>query len=274
MAAAQRLSTRVRLLFWNVYCENLDSARIVNCLDYFEPDVAVLCEATEEHIEVASRQYPHTASARDYLQNGVMCHLVIAAKKPLAETTVTRHANNDKPPASWLAGRLGWVEFLDSLSAFIPDPGMPIVCLHLSAGCGPTRRRSELEAAAVQIPNSGPCIVAGDFNSFAEPWFAPLVAGPLRYESSDWTRRERKSNDLWFSERGFVPAVDAVTFPRLQLRMDQVYVRGLEVIAASTSRNCFGSDHRPIVVELSVHPPHSARTDHTKPRHSDCSQGH
>ena len=250
MAATQRLNENLKLLFWNVHCENHNAGRIAACLDTLIPDVALLNEVTNEHLDVISGRFQYVVKARDYLQNGVLCHLVIAAKTPLAGVDILKHGEDNKQPASWLARKMGWVEFLDTLAVSHREPGLRMVCLHLSAGCGPARRRKELEAAATHIPRTGPCLVAGDFNSFSAPWIAPFVAAPLGYRWREWFWRERQANDAWFARRGFGAAVDAITFPRFRFRMDQVYVRGINITKAWVTKSSWGSDHRPIVVEL------------------------
>lgn len=242
----------MRLLFWNTYCENSDSGRITSCLDALSPDVVVMCEATEGHLEAVARRYRHVVQARDYLQDGVLCHVAIAAQVPLSDISVVRHGEINKAPASWLARRMGWVEFLDTLAASLPALGFRVLCLHLSAGCGPMRRRRELEAAAEQISLEGPMVVAGDFNSFSEPWLAPILAAPLGYTWRDWGWRERSANDAWFAERGFTPAIDGITFPRFQLRMDQIYVRDVTLTTGGAVSELWGSDHRPVMITLST----------------------
>ena len=241
-----------KLLVWNTYCENSDTNRITACLERFKPDIVVLCEATKGHIEAVSRQYPYVAHARDYIQDGVICYLVIAANTPLREVDLASQGSEDKQPASWLARKKGWVEVLDTIAASFPALGFRVLCLHLSAGCGPTRRRGELEAAAMQISSDGPFIVAGDFNSFSSPWISPFVAFPLRYQCSDWLKHEREANNSWFLERGFIAAVDGITFPRFRFRLDQVYLRGMTIVKSAASIDCWGSDHRPIIVEVAV----------------------
>lgn len=239
-----------RILFWNVFCENDEVGRIQQCIGHFEPDLLVLCEVTFGHLAEVSEVYRYVVYALDYLQNGKECLLIIAAHTALTETDIRTHFDRTKEPASWLARQMGWVEFLDTISATCTELGFRILCLHLTAGCGPSKRRSELELASSQIDNIGPFVVAGDFNSFSEPWLAPFVAVPLAYSSEDWFCRERRSNDSWFQKRGFVRSVDGVTFPRFGLKMDQVYVRGLTIQNSGVARELWGSDHHPIFVDV------------------------
>lgn len=258
MTAAQTLQRRpLRLLSWNVYNENPDSARIRACLDAIAPDVALLQEVAPGHLDAIRARYARVEVARDYILKGVPCHLAIATGLEVSEVSVMAHFPDGKPAASPLGRVLGWVEFLDSLAADIrpfpaSDTPLRLVVLHTSAAAGPSRRREELTLAAAQIPVRGPCVVAGDFNSFAEPWLAPVLALPLAYRLCDLAWRERRRLAQWFADRGFQPAVEGVTFPRFGLQMDQVFLRGLPTTAAWIAQETWGSDHRPIVVDLEV----------------------
>ncbi len=243
----------IRVLSWNVFNENPDTARIEACLDETAPDVALLQEATPAHLCAVRARFANVVVARDYLLKGAPCFLVIATDLELSAVSVIEHFPDTKPPPSLLGRFAGWIEFLDTLSAEIrlgSSPPIRLVVAHPSAAVGPGVRREELEAAGAHIPAAGPCIFAADFNSFSEPWLAPLFALPLAYRVGDFACRERRQLDTWFAARGFAPAVRGVTFPRWRLQMDQVFVRGLIPSAARILSDTWGSDHRPIVIDL------------------------
>jgi endonuclease/exonuclease/phosphatase (EEP) superfamily protein YafD len=167
------------------------------------------------------------------------------------------------------------VEFLDTLSANIALTGnasIRLVVIHTSAAVGPGVRTKELEAAmAAHVEKVGPCLVAGDFNCFAEPWLAPLLALPLAYQAGDAFIRERKNIEARFASLGFDAAVRGVTFPRWRIQMDQVFVRGVRLLSSRILRRQWGSDHRPILLELATGTA-PARADHVThgPRFTPC----
>lgn len=238
---------------WNVFNENEDADRILACLDRHPADVVLLQEATPDHLAALASRYPHMATARDYLLKGVACHLAIAARTPLADVRVIEHAPATKRPPTWLGRAMGWTEFIDTVSAEIeaaPGWRLRLVVAHTSAAAGPSARMAEVEAAAVQIPPDGPCLFAADFNSFAAPWNAPFAALPLGYSWRDFGVHERRALDAWFAARGFARAVRGVTFPKFRLQMDQVYGRDVDLRHAEIVADAFGSDHRPIRLEI------------------------
>ena len=250
------MAAEVSLLSWNVFNENLDAGRIAACLEAHNADVALLQEMTPDHIEAARSIYPHVEIAVDYLLNGEACHLAIASRFPLADVRVVEHFPRDKPAPTWLSRKMGWTEFLESLSAEIePAPGwrLRLIVAHTSAAIGPTARMAETEAvAAAHIPEAGPCVFAADFNSLAKPWNAPLLALPLQYRQADFLVNERSKLEAWFGRQGFEPAARGVTYPRLLAQLDQIYVRGARVTSSAIPKDRHGSDHRPLVATLAA----------------------
>ncbi len=247
------MGAHLRLLSWNVFDENPDPFRVSACLRENVPDLVVLQEALPTHIDCVRSVFPHVITAKDYIRRRNLCHLVIASHFGFSNEEVIRHFDDDKAPASPMAWLHGWVEFLETVAVSVCFPnGAPlrVVALHTTAACGPGQRRREVSAAAANVPHSGPCFVAGDFNCFASPLTAPLLALPLAYTWRDLRCRERPSLDRWFERRGFLPLVHGVTFPAARLQLDQVYTRGLRVLAAHVLEATWGSDHRPIIVDF------------------------
>ena len=242
----------LRILSWNVFNENPESARIGAAMSALAPDIVLLQEVLPDHLAEIERHFAHLAVARDYSLNGALCHLVIAGQTPLENVTITTHSAPNKPaPTPW-AKLAGWREFLDSLSVDIlwHDRPVRLVNIHTSAGVAPSVRFAELAATESHFGHQGPCVVAGDFNSYATPWLAPVLALPLRYTRADWRTHERRRLNHWFESRSFAPTVRGVTFPKGRLQMDQVFVRDLSVRAARIEQRRWGSDHLPLVIDL------------------------
>ncbi|AVL53393.1 endonuclease [Roseobacter denitrificans] len=245
----------LRVLSWNVFNENPDPARIAEALATLNPDIALLQEALPAHIDEIKASFPHVSVARDYALKGELCHLVIASRFPTRRETTLFHADTSKPAPTRWARHAGWVEFLDSLSVDVVVPGtrpFRVVNLHTSAGVSPSVRQAELAETQRHFDHEGPCLVAGDFNSYAVPWLAPLLAIPLHYRPKDWLIFERRALNAWFRRRGFAPALHGVTFPKFRLQMDQVFTRDIMVETAAIERRLWGSDHRPILLDISV----------------------
>ena len=250
------MATDVTFLSWNVFNENPDAERIVDCLGAHKADVALLQEATLGHLEAVRGLYPFIETATDYLLNGEPCYLAIASRYPLKDVNRVAHFSVGKRAPTWLGRKMGWTEFLESLSAEIePTSGLRLktVVAHTSAAIGPSARMTETEAVFdAHCATDGPCVVAADFNSLAKPWNAPLLALPLEYRVRDFSIDERARLDGWFASRRFKAAARGVTYPRFLAQLDQIYVRDAEIIRSAILRERYGSDHRPMLAELRV----------------------
>lgn len=247
------LQATLSVLSWNVFNENPDAGRISSCLEDQDADVVLLQEATPDHLDAVRARYAHVETARDYLLKGDACYLAIASRARLRNVSVIEHFPATKKPPTWLGRRMGWTEFIDTLSADIePAPGwrLRLIVAHTSAAASPSLRMTEVEAAAAHVPISGPCLFAADFNCIAQPVNALGLAFPLEYRWRDFKIHERRALDRWFAERGFAGAVRGVTFPRFRAQMDQVYLRDVAVRRAEIIRERYGSDHRPLRLEL------------------------
>ena len=249
------LQATLSVLSWNVFNENPDAGRISSCLEAHDADVVLLQEATPEHLDAVKTRYAHVATAIDYLFKGEACHLAIASRAPLRDVRVIEHFPPSKRAPTWFGRMMGWTEFLESVSAEIeiaPGRRLRLICAHTSAAASPSVRMGEVQAVGAHIPAEGPCLFAADFNCFAHPANALGLALPLGYRWRDFKIHERKALDRWFAERGFAAAVRGVTFPRFRAQMDQVYLRGAAVRQATIIQDRFGSDHRPIRLELAA----------------------
>ncbi|WP_148264413.1 endonuclease/exonuclease/phosphatase family protein [Roseobacter litoralis] len=245
----------LRVLSWNVFNENPDAARIADALTALNPDIALFQEVLPAHIAVIKASFPYVSVARDYALKGELCHLVIASRFPTRRETILFHSDTSKPAPTRWARHAGWVEFLDSLSVDVVVPGarpFRVVNLHTSAGVSPSARQAELAETQSHFDCEGPCLVAGDFNSYAVPWLAPLLAIPLHYRPKDWLIFERRALNSWFQRQGFAPAVHGVTFPKFRLQMDQLFTRDITVETAVIERRLWGSDHRPLSLEINL----------------------
>lgn len=236
--------------------KNRERSRILACLADTAPDVALIQEALPNHLEALSERFKNVVVARDYIMRGEPCYLAIASNSDLLDIKVSEHFGATKAPPSLFARISGWVEFLDTLSAKVAIDGntaIQVVVVHTSAAASPTIRASEVDAALTSHTQpDGPTVFAGDFNCYSEPWLAPIVALPLAYGIQDLLIRERRKLEARMANDGFKPSVRGVTYPRFRAQMDQVFVRGMRILASSILPDHWGSDHKPILVQVSI----------------------
>ena len=244
----------LRVLSWNIFNENPNTQRLVDCIRENNPDIVLIQEALSSHISTLLNSFEHVATARDYVCRGELCYLAIASNLKLSDIRIVEHFPDTKPPPSPLARWAGWIEFLDSLSARVQlstTCSARLVVLHTSAATGPSHRKEEVRSVLeAHLEPGAPMLFAGDFNCFSSPWLTPLLALPFAYKKDDIFVRERRSLDEDLNSYCLRPAVQGVTFPRWNLQLDQIYFSRLQLSNSCIIREQFGSDHRPLLAEF------------------------
>jgi len=246
----------LRVLSWNVYNENPNSDRVKRCLHTYAPDIAILQEALPQHIAVVANYFNNLTTGKDYLLKGEACFLVIASDYSLRNISTVRHFQQDKPYPSPFAKFMQWTEFLDTISADVvinSDISIRSVALHTSAGATPSTRLVEIsQTVNSHIFDHGPAIIAGDFNNFGHPLLSPIFALPLAYRLQDICVQETKAHETLLSGFGFSNTVNGITFPKFLTQTDYIYIRNLIYKWGTLSVARFGSDHRPLIVDLDI----------------------
>ena len=247
-------SGTLRVLSWNLFNENTDTQRLVNCIRSTTPDIALIQEALPSHVSILTNYFDHVVTARDYICRGELCHLAIASRLELNDVKVVEHFSETKSPSSPLARWVGWTEFLDSISVTIRlnDTNLiRVVVLHTSAAVGPSHRQKEIHSVLEShFEPALPLLFAGDFNCFAKPWLTPILAIPLAYRLSDVFICEKRALNATLGSCGLHPAVSGVTLPRWRQQTDQIFFKGLRLTDSQILREQFGSDHRPLIAEF------------------------
>lgn len=119
----------------------------------------------------------------------------------------------------------------------------------------PRQRIKELQGAMEKNSLRERTVLCGDFN-ILETFYISVLNWMLGGKISDWFlyRNERKNIELYFKQLGFLnPFRNKVTHPVSQSQLDHIVVpQGCNVMRSSVMTNRFGSDHRPIYVEVEL----------------------
>jgi endonuclease/exonuclease/phosphatase (EEP) superfamily protein YafD len=219
LPSATQSTQAFKLLSSNLYYENTDLTRLKNLVDQQQPDVIVLSEFTLQHQAQiqAWKDYPHQFlnPARDPFG------MAILSRQPLSQTTIIPDANG----IEHLSAQLEYQGKAIKVIGFHPVPPME-ESFYLTRD----RVLQTLTAAHQQ-----PTLIAGDYN--ATPWSSAF-------------------KDL--DQRGFYRTLGlSVTWPTafkrlLGIPIDQVVASAEWKRISASVLPSIGSDHYPIVVELSL----------------------
>lgn len=126
-----------------------------------------------------------------------------------------------------------------------------VVSLHLDVRLQITDRIRQLDPAVTDM--DARAVVGGDFNSAPWEWVDALV--PLTSSEAVIGMKQAAILDDYMASRGYTSTiahdVNTFTFPGFGMRLDDLYPRGLPIVASGIE-HVGGSDHWPIYVDIDV----------------------
>jgi endonuclease/exonuclease/phosphatase (EEP) superfamily protein YafD len=213
----------VKLLAVNVRADNDRFAGLLEAIRREAPDVLLVVEYTprwDEHLATLRAAYPYRVTIPRHDPFGIALY----SRLPVEEAQARR------------------LESTTAIDARLTGPAGPfrLIGVHLmppvSAHRAAERNRQLAELARLRVRVDEPLIIAGDFNiSPFSPYF------------SDWLARTRMQDSL--AGRG--PRMTWPSFfPVLGIAIDQCVVSRGFTVGARRELGGFGSDHYPVLVEL------------------------
>ena len=238
----------LRVVTFNLDCRNPHPEQIVDALKSATADVLILQETTfetERFLAVQlSDSYPYfyaTGHLGHFAEEG----LAFASKTPLRDVTFS-------PPDKGFFGffsatcRMGEtnVRLINvHLTPFLIRPGAGIMGVLAEIQGAEDTHAAEMEAITRSFAIGQPVIVAGDFNSFSTLTAPSRLVKLGLVDSFAATHANPDSKPTW---RGTVDSID------LQLRLDYIFhTRRFKTVQSKIIEQG-GSDHFPIVSELSL----------------------
>ena len=256
----------MKIYSWNMFCFNARQDAAFEFIRSADFDIFCLQEVPEKFLERLKTLPCHLASAPDSImfvtpRKTEAHHAVILSRFPISDSGPISFPKGASPLRSRLLTKamkpFGWKKNggKGSVWADVSVPGtgaVRVFSLHLSLA-SPTERGAELEMVAGDLPKDIPAILAGDFNVIEHAlvksfnWF---LGSPLR-ESHPF-HRERKHMEERFAHYNFQnPLRGKVTHGISQSQLDHILVPKEWVVAgASVGKKKYGSDHRPVYLEV------------------------
>jgi endonuclease/exonuclease/phosphatase family metal-dependent hydrolase len=127
-----------------------------------------------------------------------------------------------------------------------------LVNLHLATRIGPVDRVRQMHPAVTQVPAD--VAIGGDLNTLPYAWVDTTV--PLTSTEAVVGQDQASVIDDYMAAQAFVAPIGAHertynAFP-VDMRLDQVYVRGYTVLGHGIASDVDGSDHWPVWVDLAL----------------------
>lgn len=246
----------LKVLCWNVLLTNRDLDGIGGFLRAESPDICLFQELSEEHVAFL-RKMPdrHISIAEDCIEGKAVSYLAIVTRTPVLHSRVIDHNPGRNLSPSVVGRRFGWVENLQSQSVDIAvgETVIRIVNAHLPVAVGPSARVGALDELHPHFEGDVPAIFGGDMNSWSRPILNLAFGCLFGFAAGDRFQHDRRNLAQFAKQNGFAPVFEnVITYPRLRLQLDHVFLRRLEGRSARIEKSCFGSDHRPLVVEIGV----------------------
>ena len=244
-----------RIASWNVLYSNASNHRVVDFLETMDADVVALQELSQSHLaHLDATGRWHVVRSPDQSGAQTSSFLGLVSKTVPQRWRVVDMPVADRSKRSLFARLTATSGTQTALLAEWEVGGrtLQVLNLHLTCATSPEGRRRERAAGLAAMSADVPGVVLGDLNAMARRWISPAFAIPFGYRPRDLLVNELSEVAGWAAGHGFAGGIDGVTFPWLGLQLDQIFVRGATIVSGRILKHRFGSDHRPVVVDLAV----------------------
>lgn len=247
----------LKVFSWNMYCNNKKFDSALKFLYEHDADVMCLQEVPVEIVRTIKKYpglYVAEAKAHNRGREKMRTRNIIISKHPMKEKAESSLQEDEHPSIkSRITGLCGPLEF-QYVDIKPDDKKIRIFNSHLECNTSPRIRVEQFKQVLRLSRKNSVNIYCGDLNTYGE-WYLNLFVGYIsNYTLKDITHSERKLFNELFSEYKLNNIFHGeVTYPLFLLQLDHILVpNNIPVISKTVHKKRYGSDHRPIVVELEV----------------------
>lgn len=247
----------LKVFSWNMYCNNRNFAGALKFLEEQNADVMCLQEVPTDiarMLEKKTQWHISQAKAHHRGHRRVKTRNVIISRYPIKEKGASSFLEDEKPSIkSRITGLCGPLEF-----QYIDiKPGKRKVRIfnsHLECNTSPRIRVEQFKQVLQLSHKSSLNIYCGDLNTYGE-WYLNLFVGYIsNYKLKDISSSERNLFNALFREYELNNVFHGnVTYPLFRLQLDHILVpNDVPVVSKMVYHKRYGSDHRPISVEVEI----------------------
>jgi endonuclease/exonuclease/phosphatase family metal-dependent hydrolase len=247
----------LKVFSWNMYCKNRNFDGALKFLQSIEADVMCLQEVpTEIAREMKKVRGWHVteAKARHRGRKRIKTRNVIVSKYPVKSKGGDAFADEEKRAIkSRISGLCGPLEF-QYIDIKVGSRKVRIFNSHLECNTSPRMRVEQFKQVLDLSHKSSVNIYCGDLNTYGQ-WYLNIFVGYIsNYKLADITQSEKKLFRELFKEHQLHNVFHGqVTYPLFQLQLDHILIPDdMKVVDKQVYKKRYGSDHRPICVEVEV----------------------
>jgi len=253
----------MQLITWNIQwsrgCDGVvDPARIIRvCREMADFDVLCLQEVPTEiarRLKKKKGLYFAEAKARHRGKKRIKTRNVIVSRYPLKSKGGDVFADEEKKSIkSRISGLCGPLEF-QYVDIKIGTRKVRIFNSHLECNTSPRMRVEQFKQVLLLSHKSSINIFCGDLNTYGQ-WYLNIFVGYIsNYKLKDITKSEKKLFSNLFKKHQLHNVFHGhVTYPLFQLQLDHILIPDdIKVIGKKVDKKRYGSDHRPICVDVEI----------------------
>jgi endonuclease/exonuclease/phosphatase family metal-dependent hydrolase len=248
---------RLKILSWNVYCRNRRFDKALRFIDSHGADVICLQEVPVEILHIIKKESPYfisEAMSHDHGKKPLKTRNVIISRYPIQETRSFLFKDEAKHSIKSRVTKLtGPLEF-HYVDILLEDKKVRVFNSHLECNTSPRVRAEQFKQVVKESKDDRINIYCGDLNTYGK-WYINLFIGYFsNYTFRDIAQSEKKLFSKIFNEYNLFDVFSGhVTYPRFLLQLDHILIpRDIEVISKKVYKQRYGSDHRPVFVEVEI----------------------
>lgn len=251
----------MKILSWNICSDNKQqSQKLKQLLEKYDPDVVCLQEVNLECSDSIKEYHDyHIIQAIDYYslkkKEKAEHRLVLLSKLPiLNKDTENKFSISDLTKISLWERINKWQESFEFQYAELAYQGqnIKIFNVHFEVGAGPYIRFKQFLKTTEKFNDNGHNVICGDFNIYGK-WYKNIIIGwAMGFSFKEMFIDERRRFQKLFRAHHLQnPFYRKITYPMFALQLDHILVpQGWQIKKVDLIKNRFGSDHRPIMLEL------------------------
>ena len=247
----------LKIFSWNMYCHNRNFKGALKFLESIEADVMCLQEvptAIAREMKKKREWYVTEAKARHRGRKRLKTRNVIVSKYPVKEKGGDAFADEKKRAIkSRMSGLCGPLDF-QYIDIKVGRRKVRVFNSHLECNTSPRMRVEQFKQVLDLSHKSSANIYCGDLNTYGQ-WYLNIFVGYFsNYKLSDVKDSEKKLFSKLFKEYKLHNVFHKhVTYPLFRLQLDHILIPDtMNVLQKNVYNERYGSDHRPICVEVEV----------------------